>query len=168
MDKKISLKNGLMAGGSLVLYFLLFYFLDKASMLKIWVAAFSILIYVVFMASAVAEQREKQEDIISFKEAISVAFLTFIIANVVYYIFYFIIIKTDPELLTLLKQKYIDIYKKILADRNPADIEKNFQDFKFNFSTIALWFARDAIGGFILSAISAAIMRRGKRVNGNF
>ena len=90
MDRKISLKYGQMAGGSVVLYFLLFYFLDKESMLKIWVAASSMFIYVFFMAKAVNDQRKLQEGIISFREAISVAFLTFIIANAIYYIFYFL------------------------------------------------------------------------------
>ena len=164
MDRKISLKYGQMAGGSVVLYFLLFYFLDKESMLKIWVAASSILIYVFFMAKAVSNQRMLQEDIISFREAISVAFITFIIANAIYYIFYFIILKTNPGLVEILKQMSIDFYQKILANQNPAEIEKSFEGFEVNLSTIVLSFARGAIGGFILSLIIAGTMRRGKRL----
>ena len=65
MDRKISLKYGLMAGGSVVLYFLLFYFLDKENLFKMWVASVSLIIYVIFMAKAVSDQRTAQEDIIS-------------------------------------------------------------------------------------------------------
>ncbi len=158
MDRKISLKYGLIAGGIVVLYFLLFYFLDKESMLKMWVAYSSILIYVLFMAKTVKDQRELMEDIISFRDAISVAFLNFIIANVVYYIFYFFIIKSDLALVEMLKQSTIEFYQKMGQDT--AEIEKNFE---VGFSTILLSFARGAIGGFILSLIIAGTMRRGKR-----
>ena len=162
MDRKISLKYGLIAGGIVVLYFLLFYFLDKESMLKIWVAYSSILIYVIFMGKAVSDQRNLREDIISFRDAISVAFLTFIIANVSYYIFYFFILKSDPELLEMLKQSTIGFYQKMGQDT--TEIEKKFE---VGFSSIILGFARSAIGGFILSVIIAATMRRGIRLKGN-
>ena len=159
MDRKISLKYGLMAGGSVVLYFLLFYFLDKQSMLKMWVAYSSILFYVIFMAKSVSDQRNLFEDIISFRDAISVAFLSFIIANVIYYVFYFFIIKSDPELLEMLKESTIDFYQKMGQDT--AEIEKKFE---VGFSSIFLGFARGAIGGFILSLIIGGTMRRGKRI----
>jgi Protein of unknown function (DUF4199) len=163
MDRKISRKYGLIAGGSVVLYFLLFYFLDKESMLKMWVAASSMFVYVLFMAKAVGDQRKLQEDIISFKEAISVAFLTLIIANIVYYIFYFFIIKSDPELVVILKQNYIDFYQKVLSNQDPVEVEKSFEDFEVNLSFVLLRFAQGAILGFILSVIIAGMMRRGKR-----
>lgn len=164
MDRKISLKYGQIAGGSVVLYFLLFYLLDKEIMLKIWVAASSMLIYLFFMAKAVNDQRKLQENIISFREAISVAFLTLIIANVTYYIFYFIIMKSDPELVVFLKQNYIDYYQIMLRDQNPAEIEKNFEGFEVNLSFVLLRFAQGAIIGFVLSLIIAGTMRRGKRL----
>jgi hypothetical protein len=164
MDRKISQKYGLIAGGSVVLYFLLFYFLDKESMLKMWVTASSILFYVFFMAKAVSDQRKLQEGIISFRNAISVAFLTLIIANVVYYIFYFFIIKSDPELVIILKQNYLDFYQKMLSNQDPAEIEKSFEGFEINLPFVLLRFAQGAIIGFILSVIIAGMMRRGKRV----
>ena len=106
MDRKISLKYGLIAGGSVVLYFLLFYFLDKENFFKTWVASVSLIIYVIFMAKAVSDQRTAQEDIISLRDAISVAFLTFIIANIVYYIFYYFLMQSDPELVAMFKTGY--------------------------------------------------------------
>jgi len=164
MDRKISLKYGQIAGGSVVLYFLLFYLLDKEIMLKIWVAASSMLIYLFFMAKAVNDQRKLQENIISFREAISVAFLTLIIANVIYYIFYFFIIKSDSELVVILNQNYIDYYQKIFSGQNPAEIEKSFEGFEVNLSFVLLRFAQGAIIGFLLSLIIAGTMRRGKRL----
>jgi len=164
MERKISLKYGLIAGGSVVLYFLLFYFLDKESMLKIWVAASSIFIYVLFMAKAVNDQRILQEDIISFREAISVAFLTFIIASIIYHIFYFIIVESDPEIVEMLKQITIDFQKSFFSDQDPNEIEKSLQDFSVGIPDILLSFAQRAIGGFIISAIIAGTMRRGKRL----
>ena len=147
-----------------MLYFLLFYFLDKPSMVKMWVAASSLIIYTVFMAKAVNDQRALQEDIISFREAISVAFLTFIIANAVYCVFYFFIMKSDPELVETLKQTSIEFYQWILQDQNPEEIKKSFDGFEVNFSTVLLSFARGAINGFILSLLIAGTMRRGKRI----
>ena len=164
MDRKISLKYGQLAGGSVVLYFLLFYFLDKESMLKMWVAVSSLLIYAFFMARAVGDQRKLQDEIISFREAISVAFLTFIVANVIYYIFFYFIIKYNPELVEVLKQSAVDFYQKILNNQDPAEIAKSFEGYEVNFSSILLGFARGAIGGFILSMLIAGTMRRGKRM----
>jgi hypothetical protein len=164
MDRKISLKYGLIAGGSVVLYFLLFYFLDKESMLKMWVSGSSLFLYVIFMAKSVSDQRGLQEDIISFREAISVAFLTFIIANAVYYVFYYFIMKSDPELVEMLRQASIEFYQQFLADRNPVEVEKSFEGFEVDVSSVLLSFARGAIGGFILSIIIAGAMRRGKRL----
>src|SRR5690606_15100966 len=123
----------------------------------------SVLIYVLFMVRAVADQRRILENMISFREAVSVAFLTFIVANVIFYVFFFIILKYDSELVEMLRQMSIDFYQKFLSNQNPAEIEKSFKDFDVNFSMLALSFARGAIGGFILSALIAATMRRGKR-----
>ena len=53
-----------------------------------------------------------------------------------------------------------------LKGQDPAEVEKSFEGFEVNFSTVLLGFARGAIGGFILSVLIAAIMRRGKTFEG--
>ena len=164
MDRRISLKYGLIAGGSVVLYFLLFYFLDKLSMLKMWVAFVSVIIYFFFMVIAIKEQRTIKDDMIDFREAISVAFQTFIIASALYHIFFFYIMKVDAELVEMLKQITIDFQKRYFADQDLADIEKNLEGYSISFSDVLLSFAQRAIGGFLLSVLIAATMRRGKRL----
>ena len=164
MDRSISLKYGLMAGGSVVLYFLLFYFLDKDSIFKTWVAAVSLIPYIIFMVKAVTDQRTLQEDIISFRDAISVAFLTFIIANVVYYIFYYFLMQSNPDLVEMQKQIAIEFYEKFLSGQNTEDVRQSYEGYEINLSSVFLGFARGAIGGFILSMLIAGLMRRGKRL----
>ena len=160
MNRNISLKYGVLAGGVVILYLLLFYLIEKGLMFSMGVAWSSILIYAFFMYKAIAEQRTIFEGKITFREAVSVAFLTFIIANIIYYVFHYPMVKLDPSLVGILKEMSIDFYKKIMSNQDGEEIEKSFKDFDINLSTIFLSFARGAIGGFILSLPLAGFMRR--------
>ena len=160
MDRKIGLRNGTIAGGIVVLYFLLFYFIQKELMLSIGVAWSSVLVYIYFMYRSVGMQRAALGGTIAFREAVSTAFLTFVVANAIYYLFYFLLVTLDPSLVEILKQISIEFWDWFLAAQSTDEIEKSFQDFDVNLSTIFLSFARGAIGGFLLSLIIAAFMRK--------
>ena len=53
-----------------------------------------------------------------------------------------------------------------LSGQDPAEVEKSFEGFEVNLSTVLLGFARGAIGGFILSVLIAANYEKRKTFKG--
>ena len=73
----IGIKYGIFAGVGLMLYFLLFYNIDKNTMLGMGVSWSSLLIVLFFTFWAVLKQRQNNGGIINFKEALKAGFLVY-------------------------------------------------------------------------------------------
>lgn len=151
---------GILAGVGLVLYFLLFYFLDKNMMMSLWVSWSSILILIVCAFITVYQQREANEGIITFKDGLKTGFLVTVIANLIFYAFFFIIVKSDADLVTILEQQSIDFYKKYGTKEQLEKIDQEMKDFKFGFSDLLLSLAKSTIGGFFIALLPAFIFKK--------
>lgn len=157
---RIGITYGILAGVGLVLYFLLFYYLDKNRMMDAWVSWTSLFIVLACTFLAVSQQRKANNSIIEFKEALKTGFIVIVLSNLLYYTFFFLLLKTDPELVTILKQNGMDFYKSILPKEEWAAMEKTYENFSFGLSDVLQYFAKSTIGGFFIALLVAALLKR--------
>lgn len=136
---------GIIAGGGTILYLLLFYFLDKANIHNGAIVWSSIIIYLACMYKATVETKNQLGGSITFKDAVSPAFTVYLIANVMYYAFIYLLFKYfDPELVSIATELSGDEQFRISLEL-------------WDYVTLCL---RGCIFGFILSAILALILTR--------
>ncbi|MEM8907484.1 MAG: DUF4199 domain-containing protein [Bacteroidota bacterium] len=161
IQHSIGLRYGLIAGLATIAYFLLFYQIDPKLMLGPLVYRSSLLIYLVLMFLAVFKARKEAGGGIELKAALRVAFVTYLIANLLFYGFYYLLFNYfDPELVTLQEE----MMKAFLADLDQQDAQElgerlNQDELQLTFSKTFFSFIKDAIPGFILSFIIAGIAR---------
>jgi hypothetical protein len=156
----IGIKYGILAGVGLMLYFLLFYYMDKNRMMEAWVSWSSLFLVLICTFLAVSQQRETNSGIIEFKEALKTGFTVIVLSNLLYYAFFFVLLKSDPELVSILKQNILDAYKSILSEEEWTAMEKSYENFSFRFSEALLYFAKSTIGEFFIALLVAALLKR--------
>ncbi|MFT5384737.1 MAG: hypothetical protein ACI8VT_002723 [Saprospiraceae bacterium] len=156
----IGIKYGILAGVGLMLYFLLFYYMDKNRMMDAWVSWSSLFLVLICTFLAVSQQRETNGGIIEFKEALKTGFTVIVLSNLLYYAFFFVLLKSDLELVTILKQNGIDFYKSILPEEEWPAMEKSYENFSFGFSDVLQYFAKSTIGGFFIALLVAGLLKR--------
>ncbi len=156
----IGTKYGIIAGVGVILYFLLFYFIDKYMMLGLMVSWTSLLIIIAATYMAAYQHRAANGGVIEFKEALKTGFVVIVLSNLIYYIFFFILIKTDPELVTISKEKSIELYKMIFPKEEWNSVEKSFENFRIGLPEILKYFSKSTIGGFFIALLSAALLKR--------
>lgn len=156
----IGIKYGTIAGIGVLLYFLLFYFIDKQMMLGTPVVWSSLLIYVVCMVWAVQKERSNKGNRINFRSALRTAFFVAVIANIIYVIAYYILMQVDSEALAILKEMTVENHKRWLPESEPAEIDALYSNFKVDISATLLSFARSTIGSFFLALPIAFLLRK--------
>ena len=159
-ENKIGIKYGIFAGVGLMLYFLLFYMIDKNRMMETSISWSSLVIVILCTFLAVNQRRNTNGGVIEFKEALKTGFLVIVLSNLLYYIFFFILLKTDPELVTIIKQNGIAFYKSILPENEWPAMEKSYENFSFGFSDVLQYFAKSTIGGFFIALLVAVLLKR--------
>lgn len=137
-----------MAGVLTVGYFLLFYFINRALLLNPWVWWGSLTIYLVFMFRVV-----QQLDTTAFRQSLQGAFLVFVIANAIFYLFYYLLFSVfDPGL--------VDLQGELL-EGNPLWEGGNTElDLSVTMGRVIFSFAYSLIGGFILALLVSAVARK--------
>lgn len=137
-----------MAGVLTVGYFLLFYFINRALLLNPWVWWGSLTIYLVFMFRVV-----QQLDTAAFRQSLQGAFLVFVIANAIFYLFYYLLFSVfDPGL--------VDLQGELL-EGNPLWEGGNTElDLSVTMGRVIFSFAYSLIGGFILALLVSAVARK--------
>ncbi|NJN34352.1 MAG: DUF4199 domain-containing protein [Saprospiraceae bacterium] len=146
--KKDIIKYGILAGVSVVAYYLLFYFLSKTTMLGMGVFGGSLLIYAFFMY--LTAKNIVEED---FKKLLRATFALFLLANLFYYIFDYTLFNViDPDLADRQKELAIEVYKKntpLAEQRSLVDAIRNANIHTPQY--LAFLYVRSAIGGFCLA-----------------
>ena len=160
MTKSIGIKYGIFAGLGVLLYFLVFYFVNPRTMLGLGVSWSSLVVYIIAMILAVREQKQQTEGGLEFRSALRTAFQVVVVANAIFYLAYYLVMQVDPALLQTLKEVSMEYYQQALPNADAAELEKNFADFKVGLPTVFLSFARSLIGGFILALPVAFAFRR--------
>lgn len=148
MKHRQGLINGIAAGVSTVGYFLLFYFIDRALMLNAWVWWGSLVIYLIFMFRAM-----QQTEAPSFRTSLQPTFLVFVLANGIFYLFYYLLFSVfDPGL--------VDLQREMLADSSMWQDGNSQADLTVTLGRTVFSYVYSLIGGFILTLIVAGVGRR--------
>ena len=156
--KQNIIKNGIIAGVAAIGYVLLFYYTKKDLIFSATYTFSSLVIYLIFMYQAV--KTLGKED---FRTVLRTAFSVFILANVVYYAFDYVLFNyIDKSLGNLQKDVMIGYYSagaKSVQEQN--QLQESIQNADFhNFKGISFNFAKGAIGGFGLAILISYLIKR--------
>lgn len=159
-----AIKNGIIAGIGSAVFVLLLYLVNPR-----WIFGFpsyiTTIIFIVMMVQSVKAEK-KLIDYTSFSDALKPAFLTFVVANFIYIVFYTILVNfIAPELLDIQKEITLEMIEKMSGllgeDGLEAAVDEvEARDFDFGLKTASWTFAFGLIfPGFIIAAIIAAVMK---------
>lgn len=160
-------RNGLIAGGLLILLSLSFYFTDKGLLLQLSsLMEFIIVLY--FMSRAVAATRKAQDGWISFGEAFKPAWLTYILATTLATLFTFVLMNfIDPDLKEQVKEIQIQAFEQAsdwfkISDADQATyIEQLKETDAYGIQSIAFTLPFSFImPGVLFSLIMALFMKK--------
>ncbi len=101
MWHKLFVKYGLVAGTSTIALFLLFYLLAPQGMLHPAVWWGSLIIYISCMWIAGRRGRQSASTAPSFRQLMQFTFPVFVVANVVFYTFWYLLLQYDSQLVEL-------------------------------------------------------------------
>jgi len=163
---RVAVKYGLIAGIGTVAYFLLFYFLHTEWLFNPFVYWVSLGFYMALMWRALQEEEQNSGQLLEFREALQSAFLVFVLANFIYYVFYYLLYGLiDPSLIDLQRE----VMKASLEQAGGALDEEQKEELLESIKgdqliptpgTVFFTFVRSLIGGFILAAGMAAVKSR--------
>lgn len=148
MKHQKAIINGTAAGLLTVGSFLLCYFSKQALLFNLWLWWGTLVIYLVFMFRTV-----QQLDTTSFQHNLRSTFLVFVIANGLFYLFYYLLFSVfDPGL--------VDLQREVLQDHPewPTDNTKAVQ--AVTIGQIFFKFVQSLIGGFLLAILVSVVARK--------
>lgn len=167
--KNIGLRNGLMGGAAVALYFLLLYTVRKELMLNPWLQWGSMLIYVVFMFQAARQDVAENGAGREFRMKVRTPFLTFLIINLIYWLLYYSLHLYDPSLLQMETAAQMEYLRKQLASGagDPEVANKLREQIQYLESAgmsmplgpVILQMCVGALGGFALAAAITVLQR---------
>lgn len=128
--------------------FLLFYFFHRPGVLSSGLWWGSLILYLLFMYRAVQELGQT-----SFRNGVRAAFLVFVIANAMFYVFYYLLFGVfDPVL--------VDLQREMLTDSPFWQGGDTDMDLTVTIGRTLFSFAYSLIGGFILALAITGIARQ--------
>ncbi len=158
---EIGVKYGLLAGAARVVLFVALFFISKEWMLSY--SAYYLSVFLVLVAMYLATRKEGETaDSYPTQAALRTAFLAFVVANGVFYSFYYIIHQLDPSLAEIQKQMARDFYPMITPKDQLDTVLKELDktDFTLTLSQTLFRYARSLIAGFILASGIGYVTRR--------
>ena len=162
MKASRSIIGGVAAGALTILLFYGLYRWDKEVMLSLSVYWGSLLIYVIAILLVLLRIKSIEGGILPFRQAVQHGFITFLIANAIFFVFYYLLFTSDTSLIEIQYQQlkdYVDTLPKGDWGREQMEQTK-LEDLKVTFTDTCLRYARGAIGGFFLSAALALLTRQ--------
>lgn len=167
--KNRGLRYGLLGGLTVVFYFALLYFAQKALFLNTWLYWASMVIYVVFMWQAAREDCAEYGTERDFRVVLRTPFIVFLLTNLFFWLFYYTLHLADPELLKMEAALRLEFLKEQLASGTGDPQQSNLlreqiqylekEGMSLSMGDVFLQMGIGAIGGFGLSAGIAAILR---------
>ena len=165
-----AIKNGVIAGiGAAAIS--LFLYIISARMIFSFASLLTTALFIVMMVRSVREHRSSV-DFLSFSEALKPAFVTYVCGNLLYTIFYFVLLNyIDPGLLEMQKEiamESIERFSGVMGEENfeIALEELENRDWGFGLGTAVWSFAWGLIfPGFLICLVIAAIMKDRKPVD---
>lgn len=148
--QQTAIKFGIITGIATVLYLFIFHQIDRALVLNPLVYWSTLLFAVAGMVAAVKKTRSENSNKISQREALKTAFLVFVLAQLLFMAFIFVLFNfLDPGLVDLQKEMMEKAGMKI---ENP--------DLSMTFGKVFFRYAYMLIPGFFLSYMVASFMKK--------
>ena len=164
MASNAAVKYGLIAGIGTIAYFLLFYFIDKELLFNPFVYWVPLGFYLALMWRAL--QAGEQGQVPGFRDALRTAFLVFVVANFLYYLFYYLLYSLiDPGLIDLQREamrESLDQQGHLLSEEQREELLESLKDGRLapTVSGVFFTFVRSLIGGFVAALGMAALWGR--------
>ncbi|MCO6479164.1 MAG: DUF4199 domain-containing protein [Phaeodactylibacter sp.] len=162
-----AVKYGLIAGIGTVAYFLLFYFIKEELLFNPFVYWASLGFYLALMWRALQVEEQAPGERLGFRKALQAAFLVFVIANLIYYLFYYLLFGLiDPELIDLQRQvmrESLEQSGNLLSEEQREQMLESLEgdDLNPTAGKVFFTFVRSLIGGFAAALGMAALKGRG-------
>lgn len=150
-----SIRYGMAAGLGTVAILLIAYAFDKAAMLNPLIHHSTWVFYIGAMWMSVVAWKKSTE----FKDLLRQAFLCFLLANLIFHGFYYLIHQYDPELTGLHRAAMEAWLPKVTPKSELAKKLRELEhvDFSIYLGDVAFGYARGAIAGFALAALMAKL-----------
>ena len=157
-----SLVFGTAAGLLTICAYLLAYFLNKDLFFSPWLTYGTFLFYLAAMYWVALQTRDAIEGPFLWKDALRVAFLTFVVAHAWYYVFYYVVHQLDPSLAEMQKELMREALPRFTepARLPEAYRELDENDFRVTPGMAFFGWAQGAIFGFVLAALVGLITKR--------
>jgi len=157
----LSIRYGILAGISVIIYMLVFYFYDVKIMLGPSVFWSTTILYIAGMFFAAREERKLRE-YITFREVLPVAFVTYLVANLFFYDFLYILFNfVDTSLPELQRQVSLETIEASGFSQYVEEAIEGIDDVpaEFTLGQAIFGYIRSAISGFLISLVIAGITR---------
>lgn len=173
MMKNPGVRYGLLGGVTVVFYFALLYFIKKELFLNVWLYWGSMAIYLLFMWRAASEDCAANGVKRDFREILRTPFMTFLLVNLLFWLFWYTLHLADPQLLQMETAMKMEYLQKLIA-AGPGDPQQANQlreqiqllekeGMALTMGVVFLQMGIGALGGAALSAGIAALLRSGFR-----
>ncbi|MCW5921157.1 MAG: DUF4199 family protein [Saprospiraceae bacterium] len=170
--KNVSVRYGLLGGMVVVFFFVMLYIVKKDYLLNIWLYWGSLVFYLLFMWQAAKEDCAEKGVARDFRDIIRTPFTVFLLVNLLFWLCWYTLHLADPELLRMETQLQLDYLQKQL-DAGPGDPQRANQlreqiqtiekeGVSLTMGTVFMQMGIGALGGFLLAAGIAGIMRARK------
>lgn len=165
MQKNQAIRYGIGAGIATIGFYLLFYFIDKRLMFNPGIYWGSLALPLVAMVLACRQQARVQGGRLSWKEGIQIAFVVYVVAMAIYYLFYYVLFAyLDPGLVSVqaeVMQAGMERAKAILGERQAGAWEElDPEDLRVTPAKSFFAFSQSLIGGFLLSLLVGGLSKR--------
>ena len=163
--------NGVLMGVALIIYTLVTYLIDPSLMFKWWLALIvGIAIYVIFMSRAGIATRTDLGGYISWKQALTPTFLTFVVGALIASIFNYILYAfIDPSLTDQMLDYTMETTENMMrrfgaADSDIEDALAQVEERGVSMGPLDILkqYVFSLILGFIIAAIISAVIKRTK------
>ncbi|MBK7938351.1 MAG: DUF4199 family protein [Lewinellaceae bacterium] len=167
--KNPGVRYGLTGGIVVIFYYALLYFAKKDLFLNPWLQWAGMAIYLLLMYRAAREDCSKNGTARDFREVLRTPFITFLLINLLYWLFYYSLHLADPALLQMEAAAQVQYLKDQLAagtgdPQQANELREQIQYLEQSgmalpLGHVLLRMGLGALGGFALSAGIAAILR---------
>ena len=145
----------------MVLLYSVVYYYDRNLFISP-LAYYAGLIPMVFcMVLAVMVSKSRDHTAHDFKDVLSIAFTVYVLSALIYWVFYYLLIeKIDPELIVIQKDLAISQALEQYGSEDHPEVRRlRDVDFSLKWDIFLFTIAQGLLGGFIISALLALLLR---------
>lgn len=167
MNKDV-IRYGLLAGSGIVIYFLVFYYLNPKMMLGLGVYYSSSIIAIIAMIMAGWRVRKNNDGLLKYRDALRTVFGVWVVSNAIFWLFYWYLFNLHPELIEIQRElalNGLESMKNTTSQLSGSKYEMakrqiNEENMSVGLKEAAQGWVFSIIFGFLLSLLMALFVRR--------